>query len=130
MNRNEILRRWPNASEDLIRANLSKEPGDINKAGSALPYSEPQPHKAPALDSPIPREEKGIQSPRARISFTLFRVKLLDPDNASGSVKDLLDGLRHAGIIEGDEWYRIKLEVEQEKVAHYKDEKTVITILK
>lgn len=122
MTRNEILRRWPNASEDLIRANLDLA------LGGEVPNSKPKHHKAPALHGTISREEKSIR--RTCVSFTLYRAKLLDPDNAAGSVKDLLDGLRHAALIEGDEWYRIKLEVEQEKVSHYKDEKTVITILK
>ncbi len=65
---------------------------------------------------------------RTRISFVGYRVRLLDPDNFAGSVKDLLDGLRHAGIISDDTPDKIVLETAQEKVGRYCDERTVITI--
>ena len=65
---------------------------------------------------------------RVVVRFTGYRVKPLDPDNFAGSVKDLLDGLRHASLIKGDEWWRIKLETDQVKVAHFTDECTHIEI--
>lgn len=65
---------------------------------------------------------------RVRVCFRGYRVRPLDPDNFAGSVKDCLDYLRHAGLIPEDDWWSIRLETEQVKVAHFKDEKTVIEI--
>ena len=62
------------------------------------------------------------------VRFTLRRVKLLDIDAKYGSIKDLLDGLQYAGLIHGDREGEIRLEVNQQKVAHYKDEKTIIEV--
>jgi hypothetical protein len=84
-------------------------------------------HQAAALDEAV--GDQAACDSRPIVRFTLHRVKPLDPDNAAGSCKDLLDGLRHAGLIPGDEAWRIRFETEQEKVAHYTDEKTVIEII-
>ena len=65
---------------------------------------------------------------RIRVRFVGRRVRPLDPDNFAGSVKDALDGLRHVGLIDGDEPWRIVLETEQEKVRHREEEETVIII--
>ena len=62
------------------------------------------------------------------VRFTLCRVKLLDVDAKYASVKDLLDGLAHAGLIHCDKEGQIILQVEQTKVNHYEDEQTVIEI--
>lgn len=93
---------------------------------SPVPNTKPQRHKAPALGRAVQGEEKSLR--RVVVSFTGYRVRPLDPDNFAGSVKDLLDGLRHAQIIHGDEPWRIKLETEQVKVRSYKEEKTVIEV--
>ncbi len=95
-------------------------------AGCALPHPEPEHHQAPALGGAAQGKETGMG--RTRISFVGYRVRLLDPDNFAGSVKDLLDGLRHAGIISDDTPDKIVLETAQEKVGRYCDERTVITI--
>jgi hypothetical protein len=99
-----------------------------NEANSHTPVSNTKPkhHKAPALGAAGSGEEKSIQ--RTTVRFTGYRVRPLDPDNFAGSVKDCLDGLRHAQIISGDEPWRIILETEQVKVGSYKEEKTVIEI--
>jgi len=120
MNETEILRRFPRASSAFVRNNL--------ETGSKVPDSQPQPDKTPALGAAVQGEEKSVL--RLTVCFTLFRVQLLDPDNAAGSCKDLLDGLRHAGILSDDTWYQIKLEVDQQRVDHYNEEKTVIEIHK
>jgi hypothetical protein len=65
---------------------------------------------------------------RVSVRFVGFRVRPLDPDNFAASIKDLLDGLRHAGIIAGDEPWKIILETEQVRVAHFEDERTEIEI--
>lgn len=96
-------------------------------AASKVPHAKPEPDKAAALVCPVQGKATGIH--RITVRFTGYRVRPLDPDNFAGSVKDLLDGLRHAGIIHGDEWWRIRLETEQVKVSHYKEEETVIEIV-
>lgn len=83
-----------------------------------------QRHKAPALGATGEGEKEGVR--RARVRFVGYRVRPLDPDNFAGGCKDLLDGLRHAGLIPGDEPWRIIFETEQEKVAHFDEERTVI----
>jgi hypothetical protein len=124
--REEILRQ---ISRDLGRGNGPtvqqphvQDPDDHR----ALPHPELEFYQAPALGGPVQRKAKSV--PRITVRFVGYRVRPLDPDNFAGSVKDLLDGLRHAGLIPGDEPWKIRLETEQEKVAHYAQEKTVISI--
>jgi hypothetical protein len=95
---------------------------------SACKVCHPQPkrHQAPALDRPTPGENKSLQ--RIVVRFIGYRVRLLDPDNFAGSVKDLLDGLRHSGLLHDDSPELIKLETEQVRVRHYKEQKTIIEI--
>ncbi len=100
-----------------------------------IPNTESQRDEAPALDGTDAGKTPSLlcSSPRTeicrtRVRFTGFRVRPLDPDNFAGSVKDLLDGLRHAHLIEGDEWWRIELTTAQEKVKSYAEERTVIEI--
>jgi hypothetical protein len=101
----------------------------LNETNHRSPVSDTKPkrHKTPALGGAIQGEASGFQRPI--VSFTGYRVKPLDPDNFAGSVKDLLDGLRHAQIIHGDEPWQIEFRTTQEKVKHYKDEKTVIEVI-
>lgn len=89
-------------------------------------YPQPERHKTSALGAAIPGGTESI--PRTTVRFTGYRVRPLDPDNFAGGIKDLLDGLRHAKLIHGDEAWRTKLETEQVKVAHYEDEYTLIEI--
>ena len=91
-----------------------------------VPDPKPQQDKAPALDRAVQRKAKSIR--RSVVRFTGYRVQPLDPDNFAGSCKDLLDGLRHAGLILGDEWWRITLETQQVKVSHFCEEMTVIEL--
>lgn len=124
MNPHAIRRLFPNASAATLAAN-AQDYGD-NHTESEIPNAEPQRHQAPALGEAATRAAQGME--RACVRFVGRRVKPLDPDNFAASVKDLLDGLRHAGVIAGDEPWRIKLECEQEKVAHYSEEETIIVV--
>ncbi len=119
MTRAEILERFPNASQSLLKL--------ADDAHPQIPNSKPQRHQAPALGQAVSGKAAGFR--RTLVRFTGYRVRPLDPDNFAGSVKDLLDGLRHAGILPGDEPWRIKLETEQEKVGRYCEEKTVIEVI-
>ncbi len=75
--------------------------------------------------------ERKASRPRCPlVGFTLYRVKLLDWEAKHSSVKDLLDGLRYAGLVDGDREDQIdpKSYVIQKQVLHYAEEKTVIEI--
>lgn len=118
-------------SSDDLRNILSKPGygvvGTVGKADRPVPHPEPKRHKVPALDRADAGKKESVQ--RIVVRFTGYRVRPLDPDNFAGSVKDLLDGLRHSGLIPGDEPWRIKLETDQEKVRTYKMERTEIEII-
>ena len=136
----------PRASKSFLDANRPLSPAKANKTPSKasqtlrngilkanetpncseISDSEPQHHQTPALDSANAGETEGV--PRIIVRFTGFRARPIDPDNFAGSCKDLLDGLRHAGLIPGDEPWRIIFETAQEKVKSYSEERTVIEL--
>jgi hypothetical protein len=119
MTRNEITRRFPKASEDFIRANLSPD--------AALPDAEPCERKK-ALATDRERETQGAGL--LHCCFTLARKKLLDVDAKFASTKDLLDCLTIAGVIRGDKEGQITLQVEQRKIQKGETEHTIIEVLK
>lgn len=106
----------------------ASEPADYDHhPDRKIPDAKPQRDEAPTLGRAAQGEAEGAT--RTVVRFIGYRVRPLDPDNFAGSVKDLLDGLRHASLIEGDEPWRIILETEQVKVATFKEERTEITIV-
>jgi hypothetical protein len=105
---------FPRASKSFIALNA--------QLSRAIPQSD----QAPALGSAIPGKVQSV--PRVTVRFIGYRCRPLDPDNFAGGCKDLLDGLRHAALILGDEPWRINFETRQEKVRSRCEEKTVIEI--
>lgn len=97
------------------------------KANGQIPDPEPEHHQAAALGGASERKKES--APRVAVRFVGYRVRPLDPDNFAGSVKDLLDGLRYAHLISGDEPWRIRLETEQIKVGTYAEERTEIILI-
>jgi len=99
-----------------------------NKLRRPLRDSQPERHQAPALGGAIPGETGGL--PKIIVRFVGYRVKPLDPDNFAGSVKDLLDGIRHAGLLHGrdDDPTSITLETSQVRVGHLHEERTLVEI--
>jgi|GEM_PF-1594932 len=122
MTRAKCIKRFPNAPAATVELNCPNE----THTRTELPDPKPERYEAAALGSAISREAKGFS--RTRIRIVGHRVRPLDPDNFAGSVKDLLDGLRHAGLIPGDEPWRIILETEQVKVRRLDQQKTVIEL--
>lgn len=118
MTTKELKERFPHASKAFLAANY--------QAGSAIPHSKPQQDKASALGGA--KEGEGNSMGRIDVGFTLQRTRLLDPDNAVGSIKDLLDGCRRAKLIPEDNPEVIALSVSQERVKTRAEEKTIITI--
>lgn len=101
-------------------------PPDETSNRPEIPHAKPQRDNAPALDRAAKGEAEGMA--RTIVRITGYRLKPLDPDNFAAGCKGILDGLRHAHIIIGDEPWRIKLETDQEKVASLAEEETVIEI--
>lgn len=117
MTRNEIIRRWPRATESTIRANLS--------AGDPIPHPE-QRQRTEALAG---RNAGETSRPGLRhCRFTLCRKQLLDVDAKYASTKDLLDCLAIAGIIRGDKEGEITLEINQRKIVKGESEGTIIEV--
>lgn len=92
-----------------------------------LPDPKPQHHPKAALAWVAAGEEKSV--PCTHVRFTGYRVRPLDPDSFAGSVKDLLDGIRRAGLIHDDSFWDIKLFTEQVKVKSRNQERTVVEII-
>jgi hypothetical protein len=99
---------------------------------SGIPLPKSEPSRGPALVKVAQDESGGAFgfTPSHRVSFTLKRVHLLDPDNKYAAVKYVLDGLRNEGLIPNDTEGDIDLNVRQEKVDHYVEEGTAILIQK
>ena len=119
MTKQQLKDHFPFANEAFF--SLNSDPTDCQISNPKLKRN-----KKTALGRAVPGETESLQ--RVTVRFIGYRVRPLDPDNFAGGCKDLLDGLRHAQIIPGDEPWRIKLEAEQVKVSSYKQEKTVIEI--
>lgn len=116
MSREEIIQRYPNASESFIRANLQHE-------GSR---SNPIMERA-ACHAPLEAQQgKEADPSRVHIRFTSVRQRLCDPDNLSE--KWLLDCLRYCRLIRGDEPDKITLETTQRKPEKGEQEYTLIEI--
>ncbi len=96
-----------------------------HSAKNTIPNTKPL-ERPLALASGGKREAQGTR--RIALSFTLRRVRLLDPCAKYGSCKAIIDGLRYAGLIHNDREEDIILEVNQEKVHHFQDEETILTI--
>lgn len=79
-----------------------------------------------ALDSKNGGTKESATRPVVRIIS--YRCRILDEDNLAGGCKPLLDSLRYAELIHGDSPKEIVFQASQIRVAHRKDEKTVLEI--
>jgi hypothetical protein len=110
---------FPRGSKAFFQANETK-------TDHPLPDAHPKCHKKAALERPVSREKESMG--RTTLSYRIFRVRVLDPDTVAGSTKDLTDGLQRCGLIPGDDPTQIRLEVEQERVKSFADERVELTI--
>lgn len=116
MTENEIRRWFPSASASTIKR---------NQAGVEVPHTE-QRQCQTTLGSDNARKAQGTRC--VPVSFTLYRVRLLDVEAKYSSVKDLLDCLVHSGFVAGDKEGQVDLQVSQVKVKTRAEERTEITI--
>jgi hypothetical protein len=100
---------------------------NANKDNSQVSDPKPERHKKATLDRAVQGEMESHR--RVTVRFTGYRLRPCDPDNFAGSCKDLLDGLRHAGLISGDEPWKIIFQTKQEKVGSSTEERTEIEII-
>jgi hypothetical protein len=94
------------ASSATRRLNQAVADGGVRPA-------EPQRPVAEALDSGPQAQGKG--QGRCVVRVHIRRQRLLDPDNAVGGIKALIDALRYHGHIVDDSPEHIELHVIQEK---------------
>lgn len=113
-------------SRSFRRRNPDLFPNDIPPVVT-LPHAIIERDQAPTLGRTTSRATPCVG--RTHVRFVGYRVRPLDPDNHAGGCKDLLDGLRHAGLIPGDEPWRITFETEQVRVHHHEQEGTEIVIV-
>jgi hypothetical protein len=116
--------RWSNQEYADYCARQAK-----NKTRPLLPPAEPEQNASRSLVET--KTGKAEDSPRIvlRVGIRIYRLRLQDADNATGGCKALIDCLVAIGLLPGDSTSEIDLQVEQIKVAHRADEKTVVEIL-
>jgi len=119
VNRAELIKRFPNASDAFLRSNADPTAG-------SLPHPIPE-HRV--QENPLVEDKGKEASPsRCPVRLTIIsrRVRLIDPDNFT--TKFLIDALRHEKLIADDSPEHIVLEVRQEKVQHRSQEETIVAI--
>ena len=91
-------------------------------------YHDPHPlplvERNPSAGTLAKDEGEEGRASRVHLRIVSIRKRLLDPDNIS--VKWLIDSLRYASIIRGDEHDKITLQIEQRKCAKGEAEATEI----
>lgn len=114
MNPDRLKTLFPKASEDFINANHSIQPAESE----------------PAAGDALGRPDKGKEESKRRVAlrYRIFRVRPQDTDNSYGSTKQITDALVLSGLIQGDDPTQITTIVEQEKVAHFTQERVEIKI--
>src|SRR5215469_613517 len=113
-NENDLKQWFPRGSRAFFDANLGLSSGVA------------QPDIRPTVVPACCGKEKSNVRPVIRI--VMYRVRLLDKDNAYGATKALVDCLREIGIISGDSTEDIDLRVSQIKVDHFNQEKTEVKL--
>jgi hypothetical protein len=105
---------FPRATQSFIDANPQ------------LFTSQPEQDVRPAVVDQAPGKDQSDE--RISVSIVMFRVRLLDPDNAYGSAKPLIDCLRKVDLIPDDSEKEIDLSVTQQKVNHFAEQRTELKI--
>ncbi len=123
MSRDEILKRYPNASESFIQANL-----DTQAKVARLYPDDPKPVEGDALVSSVEGKETRWYGPASRFEITFHIYSVRPPDWDGADIKFLQDFLVHASVIPGDGWRVLSGRVISHKVPKGEEEKTEIVI--
>jgi hypothetical protein len=116
MTRNEIKRRWPNASAAFLARN----------AADPLPDPQLQRDLRPPAKIQNAGKKESPSRPKIRVRITSCRSRFVDPDNLF--VKYLVDALRYEGLIPNDSSSDIILELHQQKVFLVDAEMTIVEL--
>lgn len=122
MTRNELARRYPNASESFIQRNLGADYVD-----PAIPSAKPEPAIQHEVERSDASQKRG--SGRFEVRITSYRVRLLDADNLAGGCKFLIDALRYEKLIPDDSPDAIELFISQVRVSKKLSERTEVIII-
>ena len=107
-----------NATTRALNAGLFQ----AHDQGAGRPVVEHGPHPR-ALATP---QAQAKDTRKRFVRVVSYRVVLLDEDNLCE--KFLVDALRYAGAIPGDSPDRCRIVTTQEKVAHFDEERTEVTV--
>ena len=116
MTKNEITRRFPNASEAFIAANVSD--GSAGETAKLEPDLGIRPLAA--------KEVQRFDSKLLLVVVTSIRKRLIDEDNLCE--KYHIDLCRYAGIIPGDSPDKVRIETRQIKAGKNQAETVVIEV--
>ena len=109
-------------------ANASADTKRLNGEALAAGVSAAKPEQA-TVPQPIRGDANQARgTSRRRVCITVARCRLLEPDNAVGGVKFIVDALRYGGIIADDTGEHIQLEVRQVKVSQKCKQGTLIEV--
>lgn len=117
-----------NVSESVRRRNPELYGSEYNADGLRLRPAKPERTEGMSLEhSEKGKSQSGVGiAGRTRIIFRVFSQRPLDWDNYR--LKDLQDCLRHAGLLDGDDWNQLQGAVISEKAHSKAEERTVIEI--
>lgn len=118
MTREELLQRFPNASEQFITANTHARAIGIATSSQPKPTPRPRPLATP--------QGKTRHTGKYFIRVTSYRIRLLDEDNLVA--KYHIDALRYAGVIHSDAPDQAHIVTRQTKIAKKDQERTEIQI--
>ncbi len=127
MTADELRTRFPNASEQFIRANAEDIRGpkpDRVGCPNTDAKLKPTVRHAPV----VPAQGASLYTERVRVCFIVYRKRAIDPCNEC--TKWLVDCLRYFRILKDDRLSDIALSVDQRKAKTKKEERTEIVIEK
>jgi hypothetical protein len=126
--RAEILRRFPNATESFITANLSPGVTADKPDVDGLRSKKPEHHPGRPLDRPLSGETSGGWRPGdcAYIEFHVYALQPPDWDNAF--LKPIQDLLIEIGLLASDKWDQLQGRVIPHQVKKKNQERTEVKI--
>ena len=122
MTRDELLKRFPNASAAFIRNNC-------DAGHERLPTQErAQPARSLVRDSPSKQAGQGGGQERYRVTWRLYSYQPLDWDNAAASIKAAQDALVEDGWLPDDNYRVLEGSAVSIKVNTRTEQRTEVTI--
>jgi len=131
MTRNEILRRYPNASESFIRRNLAP-PAEVRRDNLPPVQLQAAERKecAPPLDGHHAGKTKSPSGGEGRycVEWFIYSCQPMDYDNANASIKEIQDEMVRQGWLPSDDWKTLIGVANPMKVWHRSEQRTEVRI--